>query len=129
MFIPYGINRFSSLLENRGAQNPFAALATPAIPQPGAASQLQILNVQGSLVAGQTAVLTILGTSFATGMSATLLNPATGLAIGQVNGVSITSAVQAQITITPGPATRGQSAVIQLSIAAQKTNSSTLLIN
>jgi hypothetical protein len=129
MFIPYGINQFAGMLQTRAAQTPFAALAASATPQLPASNQLQIITVQGALVAGQSAVVTVLGTGFIPGMVVLLLNPSTGLAMGHVNGVAVQSAVQAQITATPGPATRGQTAVIQISTGVSKVTSPPLAVN
>jgi hypothetical protein len=130
MFIPYGINRLSSALETRG-QNPFAALGGAAAAQPpsaGAPSQLQIILTQGSLVAGQSSVITLLGTGFTAGMTALLVSQSTGQTVGQVNGVSLQSAAQVLVTVTPGAASRGQTAAIQLTSGTQRATSQPLVI-
>src|SRR5262249_29363640 len=81
MFVPYGINQFAGALETRASQNPFVAVAGPMTP--ALAPGIQVIAVQGALAAGQTSALTLLGTGFAPGMTATLINPATGLTLGQ----------------------------------------------
>jgi hypothetical protein len=128
MFIPYGINRFAGAIESRSA-NPFGVLGPGGTPQPTTAGQLQIFSVQGSLQSGAPTVLTLLGTGFAQTMAVVLTDLKNGQAIGQANVVSVSSAVQAQVTVTPGPATKGQMAVLQISNGVQKAVSTALAIS
>jgi hypothetical protein len=126
MFVPYGMNQFAGALETRASQNPFAAVPGP-VP-PALAPAMQVTAVQGSLAAGQSSVLTLLGTGFAAGMAAVLIDPVTGLTLGQTGGIVIQSPVQAQVTVSPGPSTRGQTAVLQLSAGAAKAVSSPIQV-